>query len=483
MTAPPAPPTSTRASASQTRTARVYALVGASGGPRYAVALAVDALGTGLLRPFLLLYGIDVLRLPALIAGLAMTVGAVAGLGCTPAMGRWLDRGARSTAVAAAMLVRVTGTALLLAAPAGSAGTVWLFAIAALFLGIGNQAFPVAHAALIATVSEGRTRDAALAAGRSVRNAGLGLGALLATVCLAGGTQALRVLAAGTGLSYLLSAALAWSVRVRASPQSIPAPGTGQAPHPHAALRTGPGSRPRGTPVPRMRLLLAANVIYVFCLNVPEVALPLVLVTQLHASPVWAAGVFVTNTVLVVAFQIPVTVWLSRFSRRTALAISGVVLSVSYLGFLGGIELGQGLAAPAIAGVSVLCTLGEIIYAGSSTALVVATAPEHVLGRALARFQLSTGFGLAVSPVVITALAAHGPTALWASLAVATLLSAAAVRRRSPAPGAGDPLQERFGPEVRPGPRLPALPQKETDDPDWTYWVLDGHDGSHGRPQ
>ena len=60
---------------------------------------------------------------------------------------------------------------------------------------------------------------------------------------------------------------------------------------------------------------------------------------------------------------------------------------------------------------------------------MVATAPEHVLGRALARFQLSTGFGLAVSPAVITALAPHGPAALWASLAAATLLSAAAVTR------------------------------------------------------
>ena len=409
----PAPPTAAPASAVHSRKSRFHALVRASGGPRYVVALAVDALGTGLLRPFLLLYGIDVLRLPALIAGLAMTAGVAAGLGCTPAMGRWLDRGARSTAVAAAMLVRVIGTALLLAAPADSRGTVWPFAFAALFLGIGNQAFPVAHAALVATVSEGRQRDAALAAGRSVRNAGLGLGALLATVCLTGGTPALRALAAGTGVSYLLSAALAWSVRVRASPRFAHSRDTGPCTH--------------ATPAPRMRLLLAANVIFVFCLNVPEVALPLVLVTQLHASPVWAAGVFVTNTVLVVAFQVPVTAWMSRFSRRSALAVSGIVLSVSYLGFLGGVELGHGWAAPAVAGVSVLCTLGEIIYAGSSTALVVATAPEHVLGRVLARFQLSTGFGLAVSPAVITALAAHGPAALWASLAAATLLSAAAV--------------------------------------------------------
>jgi MFS family permease len=396
---------------------RIKVLLRASGGSRYAVALAVDALGTGLLRPFLLLYGVEVLRLSPAIAGLAMTVGVVAGLAGTPAMGRWLDRGARSTAVAAAMLVRVVGSVVLLATPAGGPDTVWLFACAALFLGIGNQAFPVAHAALVVTVAEGRVRDAALAAGRSLRNAGLGLGALLAVACLSGGAPAMRALAAGTGLSYLLSAGLAWSTRVRADPKR--ADGTGSPP------RTVAGH------APRMGRLLSANVVYVFCLNVPEVAVPLVLVTQLHASPVWAAGVFVTNTVLVVAFQVPVTVWMSRYPRRTALAVSGVVLSVSYVGFLAAVELGHGWAAPAVAGVSVVCTLGEIIYAGSATALVAATAAQHVLGRALARFQLSSGFGLAVSPAVITALGGYSPTALWGTLAGATLLAAAAVRRRS----------------------------------------------------
>ena len=414
MTARRVPPTSVP---TPTRTARSRVLLRASGGPRYAAALAVDALGTGLLRPFLILYGIAVLRLSAVVAGLAMTLGVVAGLALTPAMGWWLDRGARSTAVAASMLVRVIGTVLLLAAPANSSGTVWLFAVAALFLGIGNQAFPVAHAALVATVSDGRGRDAALAAARSLRNAGMGLGALLATACVSAGAPAMRALAVGTGVSYLLSAVLAWTVRVRANPL-------------HSRSHDGgAGARAEARSVPRMRLLLAANLIFVFCLNVPEIALPLVLVTQLHASPIWAAGVFVTNTVLVVVFQVPVTVWMARFSRRAALAISGVVLSISYLGFRAAIELGHGWAAPAVAGVSVLCTLGEIIYAGSSTALVTATAPEHLLGRALARFQLSTGLGLAVSPAVITALAGHGPAALWASLAAATLLSAFAVTR------------------------------------------------------
>ncbi|NEC86685.1 MFS transporter [Streptomyces sp. SID12501] len=385
---------------------RPRALVRASGGPRYAVALAVDALGTGLLRPFLLLYGVTVLRLSAPATGVAMTVGIVAGLVCMPAVGRWLDRGARSTVVAASMLVRVLGVALLLATPAGHIG---LFATAALFLGIGNQTWPAAHAALVATIAHGRDRDAALAAGRALRNAGLGVGALIATASLTGGAAALQVLAAVTGLSYLTAAALAWSVQLRA--------------HPAAAGATdGPAA-----PAPRMRAVLAANVVYVFCLNVPEIALPLVLVTQLHASPVWSAAIFVANTVLVVTLQIPVTVLLSRFPRRTVLAGAGVVLSVSYLGFLAATSLGHGWAAPAVAAVSVVCTIGEIVYAGSATALVSALAPAHALGRALARFQLSTGFGLAVSPAVITSLAPHGPTALWGSLAAATLVSAAAV--------------------------------------------------------
>jgi MFS family permease len=389
---------------------RPRALVRASGGPRYAVALVVDALGTGLLRPFLLLYGVTVLRLSAPVTGIAMTAGVVMGLVCMPAVGRWLDRGARSTVVAASMLVRTLGVALLLATPAGH---VWLFAAAALFLGIGNQAWPAAHAALVATVAHGRERDAALAGGRALRNAGLGAGALLATACLAGGTTALQALAAVTGLAYLTAAALAWSVHVHAPPAAAA-----------AAAKDGDGE-----PAPRMPALLAANVIYVFCLNVPEIALPLVLVTQMHASAVWSAAIFVANTVLVVSLQVPVTVLMSRFPRRSVLALSGVVLTASYLGFLAATSLGHGWGAPAVAAVSVVCTFGEIIYAGSATALVAALAPAHVLGRTLARFQLSTGFGLAVSPAVITALAPHGAAALWGSLAAATLLSASAVAR------------------------------------------------------
>ncbi|WP_134661468.1 MULTISPECIES: MFS transporter [unclassified Amycolatopsis] len=384
---------------------RPSALIRVSGGPRYAAAMAVDALGTGLLRPFLLIYGVTVLGLSAPATGAAMTAGVLVGLGCMPFVGRWLDRGARTTVVAASMLVRALGVAMLLAAPTGE---MWPFVGAAILLSAGNQAWPAAHAALVATLAANRERDAALAAGRSLRNAALGIGALLATACLAGGSDALRTMAIGTGIAYLVAAGLAWSVRLRAP--AMPA-------------------EPTLERAPRMGALLGANVVYAFCLNVPEIALPLVLTAYLHASPVWSAAIFVANTVLVVALQVPVTVLLSRISRRTALATGGIVLTVSYLGFLAATLLGSGWAAPAIAAVSVVCTIGEIIYAGSATAFVLALAPARLLGQAAARFELSTGIGLAVSPAVLTALAPLGPGALWGGLAGATLLSAGAVTR------------------------------------------------------
>ncbi|MEV4194285.1 MFS transporter [Streptomyces toxytricini] len=413
---------------------RPRALLRASGGPRYAVALAVDALGTGLLRPFLLLYGVTVLDLSAFDTGLAMTAGIVLGLLCMPAVGRWLDRGARSTVVAASMLIRALGVAVLVATPPGHA---WPFTAAALLLGIGNQAWPAAHAALVATLAHGRERDAALAAGRALRNAGMGVGALLATACLAGGTSALQALAAVTGTAYLAAAALARSVRVCAErPENTAAPSRS------AAARDG---HP-----PRMRALLAANVVYVFCLNIPEIALPLILLTQLHASPVWSAAIFVANTVLVVVLQVPLTVLMSRYTRRTAMTIAGVVLAASYAGFLAVTSLADGdgrtWAAAGVAAVSVVCTLGEIVYTGSATALVTALAPPGALGRALARFEFSSGFGLAVSPAAITALAPHGPAALWGTLAAATLVSASAVATEA------DPAAPNEQPHATPGP-------------------------------
>ncbi|KAA2253807.1 MFS transporter [Solihabitans fulvus] len=404
-----------------TRNLTLLGLLRISGGRRYAVALAVDALGAGLLRPFLLLYGVTVLGMGPGVAGLALSLGWLAGLGALPVVGRWIDRGGRSTPEMATLLARAAGVGVLLlvgGAPGYFAGAV--------LLGLGNQAWPATHAAVVATLAAGRDRDAALAAARSLRNAGLGAGALIATVAVAGGADALRLVAVATAVGYLAAAVLVGRMRIRVRPEArvradvptdVPAEEGSETRSPRGFFRGADGL-----------LLGVANLPYAFCFDVLEVALPALLVTHLHAAPAWSAGIFVANTVLVIATQVVVVVWLGRHSRRSVLAGAGVLLAVSYLGFWAG----DGLGPVAIAVVSVLYTMGEILYTGSGTALVIATAPPRQLGRALARWQLSTGIGQAVAPAALTALLVVGPGALWGGLAGATLLAAGAIRRWGP---------------------------------------------------
>ncbi|WP_371494793.1 MFS transporter [Kitasatospora sp. NBC_00374] len=390
--------------------------LGAAGGRRYAAALVVDAVGAGLLRPFLLLYGVGVLGMGVGRAGLALSLGMLAGLAVVPLTGRWIDRGARSLPVAATLVVRAAGVGVLLAGH-GAGG----FTVAAVLLGVGSQSWPTTHAAFVATLVTGRVRDAALAAGRSLRNAGLGVGALIATVVLSGGAGALRVLALVTGAACLTAAALVGSMRVSAA--RVPAARV-------AGARVA-GAQPDGTAW--LGALSVANLPYAFCFDVLEVALPALLVTGLHASPGWPSGIFVGNTVLVITLQVALVVRLSRYPRRTVFGWAGWLLAVAYLGFWAAGGLGGTAGAAAVAGVSVLYTVGEILYAGSGTALVVASAPPQLLGRALARWELSTGLGRAAAPAALTGLLAVGPGVLWGVMAVGTALAALAVRRLAPA--------------------------------------------------
>ncbi|WP_268907747.1 MFS transporter [Catenulispora pinistramenti] len=398
------------------------------GGGRYAFAAAVSALGAGLIRPFLLLYAVTISHLSPSRAGLALSAGFVAGLALVPLAGRWVDAGGRRTVVVTTIALRVLGLVLLLAIP-GPAG----FICACLLQGIGNQTGPVAQGAVVSSLAVGYERDAVLAALRSLGNAGLGAGALLATVALGSGAVGMRWLAVATAVGYLVSGVLIATVRL--PDEQVP---SGQ--RRVGQLRVGQRADRRGQPIGpadrpvlhRLTIMNLGNLPFALCFDILEVALPVVIVTQLAAAPAWSSGIFVANTVMVILIQLPVVVWMSRRPRRHVFGIAGAVLAASYLGFLVA-EAGHGAAgAMAIAVVSVLYTLGEVLYTGVGTALVIDAAPPHLRGTALARWQLSLGLGRAIAPLAITLALSISPAALWLPLAVATLIGAAVIVRHAP---------------------------------------------------
>jgi MFS family permease len=418
MTAAPAPPTKLTA----------IQLLRGLGGGRYAAAALVSSLGGGLMRPFLLLYAVTVSNISAGRAGLALSVGFLIGLAAVPLAGRWVDRGARRTFMVTTLTLRALGllALLLVHGPDG-------FIYCCILQGIGNQAGPVGQSAVVSDLSVGYERDAVLAALRSLGNGGLGAGALLATIAVGSGGLGMRWLAAGTAAGYFISAALVATVHIAAAPAPAVAP-MDAAPSP-APTRTRTRTRATDADRPvlrRLTLMNLANLPYAFCFDILEVALPVVLVTQMHAAPAWSSGIFVANTVMVILAQLPVVLWMSRRPRRHVFALSGWVLAASYLGFLAAGTGHGNTGAAAIALVSVLYNLGEILYTGVGTALVIDAAPPHLRGRTLARWQLSLGLGRALAPLTITAALTITPAALWLPLVAATVLGATTLLRTAP---------------------------------------------------
>ena len=64
------------------------------------------------------------------------------------------------------------------------------------------------------------------------------------------------------------------------------------------------------------------------------------LVSLGKVAPVWSVAIFVANTVMVATLQVPVTVLVSRLSRRIVLTLARVLLAASHLGFLAATPLG-----------------------------------------------------------------------------------------------------------------------------------------------
>jgi MFS family permease len=385
------------------------------GGHRYAFATLISSLGGGLIRPFLLLYAVTVSHISAGDAGLALSAGFLVGLAAVPMAGRWVDNGARRAVVVTTLALRAFGllALLLISGPGG-------FVCCCLLQGIGNQSGPIGQAAVIASLSVGYERDAVLATLRSLANGGLGAGALLATLAVTSGGIGMRWLAVGTAAGYLISAALVSTVPI--SDTKIPT---------RRRARTSVTEADRPI-LRRLAIMNVTNLPFAFCFDILEVALPVVLVTQMQAPPAWSSGIFVANTVMVVLVQLPVVVWMSRRPRRHVFALAGCVLATSYLGFLGASSGHGDSGAAVIALVSVLYSLGEILYTGVGTALVINAAPAHLRGRALARWQLSLGLGRAIAPLAITAALAISARTLWLPLAATTILGATVITRCAP---------------------------------------------------
>jgi MFS family permease len=406
---------------------------------RYSLAgaLFTDSLGDGLFVPFAVVYFLKTTGLPLTEVGLGLTVASLAALPAAPVSGILIDRFGSSRIV-------ITGNVISAGAFTGYlfVSHLWQLIAFAFLAAAGGRLFWTANLALVADAFSGPERSKWFAFQRAARNAGYGLGGLLAAAALGLGTGVgYRALALANAASFALAATLVirWSRRDQSARRAQRGPGGKERPpgsggvlggRPPGKQERPPGSggvlggRPPGKQDPSgwwspltdgpFMLLAALNTLFVLCMMVLDVLLTLYLVRVLHQPP-WVSGLcFAANTVAVAGAQ--TAVW-ARLAHRRPVRVLQLSAAVWGLSFLLLAAVPRALAIPGVLLAIAVYTAAELIQGPVFNGLVVAAAPEHLRGRYMAIYQLSWALGQAAAPALFGFLFTENHALPWLALA------------------------------------------------------------------
>lgn len=420
-------------------------------------AMAVDAVGSGMYIPFSLVFFHHITGLSFAVVGAVLTAVGLVGMAALPLAGAAVDRyGARRVQL---LLygVRGAGFALYPFATALPA-----FAAVALGTAFGDRAFPAVQQAWIGEVAAGADRDRLLAAGRALRNGGLGAGALLASLVVTvagdrGFLAAAWLNAASFGAAWLLMRRV--QAPARPAAQATPAV-------------AGAGYRAVFADRPFLGLT-CANFLIALGYSALAVLFPLLIAGTLHGPQSLTGAAFTVNTVLCAVGGVHIA-RLSRRggARRTRSAALGAVLFASAfagLAVLATVRPQPGwVAVGLLLALVTLYTIAETVHNPAAGSLAVAAAPEALRGRYMAAYQLSWSLASILAPSLFTALTAADAALPWLLLVAAALSAAGLLLRLErvlPADAVGLPARPRTwqsparpanGPANRPAPQTAA---------------------------
>ncbi|HET9059445.1 MAG TPA: MFS transporter [Acidimicrobiales bacterium] len=373
-------------------------------GRRYIVGMAVDATGNGMYRPVSLLYFHFVTKMPLTRVGIVLTSAALLALISNPVAGMVIDAvGARASVVGGYLLRAGAFTAF------PFVHNEWtMFAVLAV-VALGDGSYQPSIQSFVAATVAGAERDKLIAVQRSLRNAGLGAGGLLASVALAAGTnRAFYAIVLTNAASFVVAAILI---------RSIPAPSHARATTASGAMTSKKGYRA----VVRDRVfvgLTLANVPVAFGYMVLSVVLPVFVTQHLKEPSSLAGALYAVNTIGIAALQVPISRRLTRY-RRTRVALAGGMVFVSSFLVFAGLDIGVGRPV-LLAGVffaTAIFTVGELLQGATTSALAASAAPAQARGRYLAFYQFSWAVPSALAPAVLTGLLSVSAALLWLVLA------------------------------------------------------------------
>jgi MFS family permease len=363
---------------------------------RFIAALGIDAVGSGVWQPVSLLYFLAQTDLSLVQVGLAVSIGSLVVLPLVPLAGQLVDAVGSKRLLQAGNLLQAAGFAAYPLAHSLAA------VIAVLVLStVGRTMFWGSYGPLVAGITRSGERETWFGFLHAMRNAGFGIGGLLAAAAVSIGTDAAyTAVVLANAASYLLAFVLMSGVA-----------GGDRAANAAVAGGWAEVARDRG-----YRWLVVNNLGYAMAGMVLTIALPVYFVTML-GLPGWVPGaVFVINTVLIGVGQgLVVRAMTGAVRTRVVLAAVGFT-ALGFVAMWAAAPLPVVVAVAVVLAGAVLFTLGEMCAGPVLGALAAESPPAELRGRYMAVVQLSWAVASTVAPVLYAAMLDAGTAVTWAGL-------------------------------------------------------------------
>jgi len=372
------------------------------------VGVAIDALGFGLVLPFLVIYLHEVLDIPVSTVGVLAALPAVVALALAGPIGVLIDRlGPRLVQLGALTCSGLS--ALTLAAADGVA----LAAVAMLLNGIGFAAFWPANQSLVAAVMPTEERARYFGVSFTLLNAGIGIGGVVGAVYVSVSDPSTFTTAyVVDGLSFLAPlVVLAWPLRHVGGPVAVPE---------HSAE----GSY-REVLHDRVFRRLLVVVFFSAFVGYGQLEAGWTAYSRLVADvSTRTIGVaFAVNTGIIVVLQLVVLRVIDGRRRTRVLGVLAAIWAVAWLVMgLAGLVAGTMTAAVLVVSSMGVFALGETLLAPIAPAITNDLAPEHLRGRYNAAASIAFQLAAIAAPVSAGFLIGHQmPTTYVATLLVGAL--------------------------------------------------------------
>ncbi|MDA1359493.1 MFS transporter [Glycomyces luteolus] len=383
---------------------------------RFIAASFVDAVGNGIYVPLTMLFVHHLTGQSLTAIGTGLTVAGLGALAAMPAVGVLIDRHGGKRVYTGALALRAVAFALY-----PFATTYPAFLAVALAVAVAMWASAPGQQSLIGDMADGAERDRLLAWNRSLRNGGMGFGALAAAAMLALGSGGYLAAALALAGAFATAALLVVRIPLRATNTRRPVQADG-------GYRTVLADR-------RYRRLTFANFLIGFGYTAQAIAMPVFLTRDADLPDAMAGIVFAVNTALVAGLGVPVARLMARIRRGRGAALGTAVFALSFAAFAFLPALDGTTAVIAVLAVAVVYTAGELIHSAPAESLAVHSAPDHLRGRYLSTYQLSWSLCRTLAPMLLGLLLDAGTWQLWTALAAAVLIGGAILLHtdRSPA--------------------------------------------------